>query len=368
MSVFDASVYQARRASAVELVNDRAMGGLVIGTGAEFAFLTGSFASSHERLTALVVAPDGLRVVAPLTDIGSLGLGGADDVEVVGWRDGEDPYELVAEVLGGGEVGLGSSLTADHVFALQARVADTVLASDAVAELFMVKDPLEVEQLAAAGAAIDRVHERAAALLVPGTTEREVAAQLEAMILEEHERVEFVIVGSGPNGANPHHDFSDRVLAAGDPVVVDLGGALASGYQSDCTRTHAVGGADAAPAEFREAYAVLERAFDAACAAARPGITAGELDAAARDVIAEAGYGEYFTHRLGHGIGLAGHEQPFIIAGSDTVLREGMAFSIEPGIYVPGKWGARIEDIVVLTEGGVEHLNTTGHGLGEARA
>ena len=364
MTAFDSDTYTARRQKAVELVKQRGLGGLVIGTGAEFAYLTGSWTSSHERLTALVIAPGGTTVVAPVTDIQSLGLEGAADVEVIGWRDGENPYKLVADTLEDGTVGLGSSLTADHVFALQALVPDTELASDAVAELFMVKDAEEVAELEKAGAAIDRVHERAAEMLKPGRTEREIADELHALILEEHANVQFVIVGSGHNGSNPHHDFSDRVLEDGDPVVVDLGGALPSGYQSDCTRTHVVGDVGKAPTDFLEAYAVLERAFDAACQAAKPGITAGELDAAARDVIADAGYGEYFTHRLGHGIGLSGHEQPFIIVGSDVVLREGMTFSIEPGIYVPGKWGMRIEDIVRMTADGIETLNHTRRTLG----
>lgn len=364
MTAFDSDVYTERRSQAVELVKQRGLGGLVIGTGAEFAYLTGSWTSSHERLTALVIAPGGTTVVAPVTDIQSLGLGGTADVEVVGWRDGENPYQLVADTLGKGTVGLGSSLTADHVFALQALLPETKLASDAVAELFMVKDVEEVAELEKAGAAIDRVHERAAELLQPGRTERKIADELHALILEEHANVQFVIVGSGPNGSNPHHDFSDRVLEEGDPVVVDLGGALPSGYQSDCTRTHVVGDVAKAPTDFLEAYAVLERAFDAACQAAKPGITAGELDAAAREVIADAGYGEYFTHRLGHGIGLSGHERPFIVAGGDIVLREGMAFSIEPGIYVPGKWGMRIEDIVRMTASGIEPLNHTRRTLG----
>ena len=379
MPFFDDAVYTARRQRVADAVRRAGHGPVVLGTGAEFEYLTGSAASSHERLTALVFGPDGVvTAIAPLTDIESLRKGASlADVPLEGWRDGDNPYALVARAAratASSRVQLGSSLTADHVFGLRdafgtAGPAGTVEPICAeVRDCFLIKGDAEIAQLARAAAAIDRVHARVPELLVPGATEEAVAAELHRLILEEHRSVDFVIVGGGENGANPHHDFSDRVLAAGDPVVVDLGGALASGYQSDCTRTHAVGGADAAPAEFREAYAVLERAFDAACAAARPGITAGELDAAARDVIAEAGYGEYFTHRLGHGIGLAGHEQPFIIAGSDTVLREGMAFSIEPGIYVPGKWGARIEDIVVLTEGGVEHLNTTGHGLGEARA
>lgn len=361
---FDASVYADRRRKAADLVSERGLAGLVIGTGAEFAYLTGSWASSHERLTALVIAPDATRVVAPLTDVASLGLERADDIDVVGWRDGDDPYRLVADVLGDGMVGLGSSLTADHVFPLQALLPRTELATNAVAELFMVKDAAELEQIAAAGAAIDRVHEQVPALLKPGRTEREVADDLTRLVLEEHESVAFVIVGSGPNGSNPHHDFSDRVLEAGDPVVVDIGGMLSSGYQSDCTRTYVVGGKEPAPADFREAYAVLEDAFAAACEAARPGVTAGQLDATARNVIADAGYGEWFTHRLGHGIGLSGHEQPFIIAGSDVVLREGMAFSIEPGIYKPGAWGMRIEDIVRLTDTGIETFNRTRRDLG----
>ena len=259
---------------------------------------------------------------------------------------------------------MGSSLTADHVFALQELLPRTELASDAVAELFMVKNAEEIAQLDRAGAAIDRVHERAAELLRPGRTERDVAEELHQLILDEHDTVEFVIVGSGPNGSNPHHDFSDRVLEPGDPVVVDLGGALPSRYQSDCTRTHVVGEPAQAPKEFLQAYEVLEQAFQAACNAARPGMTAGELDAVARNVIKQGGYGEFFTHRLGHGIGLSGHEQPFIIAGSDVELREGMVFSIEPGIYKPGEWGMRIEDIVRMTADGVVTLNRTRRTLG----
>lgn len=368
MTAFDSDVYSGRRKRAARLLQDRGLGGLVIGTGAEFAFLTGSWASSHERLTALVIAPDGAAVVAPVTDIQSLGLEGAADVEVLGWRDGDNPYQLVAQRLGEGTIGVGSSLTADHLFALQELLPRMELASDAVAELFMVKDAEEVAQLERAGAAIDRVHERAAELLQPGRTERDVAEELHQLILDEHDTVEFVIVGSGPNGSNPHHDFSDRVLEPGDPVVVDLGGALPSGYQSDCTRTHVVGEPAQAPKEFLQAYEVLEQAFQAACDAARPGITAGELDAVARNVIEQGGYGEYFTHRLGHGIGLSGHEQPFIIAGSDVELREGMVFSIEPGIYKPGEWGMRIEDIVRMTADGVVTLNHTRRTLGSGDA
>lgn len=356
MTAFDASVFAQRRADAAQLVRRGGLGGFIIGTGPELAYLTGSWTTSHERLTALIIPPSGqARLLAPATDSGSFE---RIDVPVTTWKDGDDPYRMAAQLVDDAPVGLGSSLTADHVFALQAVLDQTVLASEAVAELFMVKDAVEAEQLARAGAAIDRVHDRVAGLLVPGRTEREVAQALELLILEEHERVEFIIVGSGPNGSNPHHDFSDRVLQPGDPVVVDLGGALDTGYQSDCTRTHIVPG-DSAPADFAEAARVLEEAFSAACAAARPGITAGQLDAAARGVIERAGYGELFTHRLGHGIGLAGHEAPFIIGGSDVVLQEGMVFSIEPGLYKPGEWGMRIENIVRLSADGAQTLNST---------
>lgn len=360
MTVFDESVFAARRARAAELAKERDLGGLVIGTGSEFQYLTGINTSSHERLTALTISASGeARLVAPMTDVASLP---ATGIEVVAWRDGENPYVLATELFDDGAAGLGSSLTADHVFALQSLLEESVLATEAVAELFMVKDPAELVELEKAGAAIDRVHEQVPAMLRPGRTEREVAEEITELILDEHATVEFVIVGSGENGSNPHHSFSDRMLEPGDPVVVDLGGALRSGYQSDCTRTHVVAGAEP-PADFTEAFAVLSEAFDAACAAARPGMMAGQLDAAAREVIEAAGYGDWFTHRLGHGIGIAGHEAPFIVGGSDTVLREGMTFSIEPGIYKPGEWGMRIEDIVTLTGDGARPLNTTGRGL-----
>lgn len=366
MTRIDQTTFAHRRQRAAQLVAAHSLGGLVVGTGAEFAYLTGSWASSHERLTALAIGPDGRAVlVAPLTDIASLGIPADSGVEVRGWQDGQDPYALAVEALDATKpVALGSSLTADHVFALQVLVPDTRLATDTLAELFMAKEEAELAELARAGAAIDRVHARVPELLVAGRTEAQVAEELDRLIMDEHEAVDFVIVGSGENGANPHHDFSERVLSRGDVVVVDLGGTLDSGYHSDCTRTYIVGGntEDADP-EVLRAYDVLTQAHQAAVTAARPGITAGELDAVARGVIEQAGYGEYFTHRLGHGIGLAGHEAPFIIAGNDTELKSGMAFSIEPGIYLPGKWGMRLEDIVYLDDDGAVSLNNVDRGL-----
>jgi Xaa-Pro aminopeptidase len=232
--------------------------------------------------------------------------------------------------------------------------ARQVLAGTVLRELRMIKSGAEIEALAEAGAAIDRVHQQVPALLRPGRTEREVGADIaEAILAEGHATVDFVIVGSGPNAASPHHEVSDRKLRPGDAVVIDIGGTMASGYCSDCTRTYAIG---SPPPEFTAYYEVLRAAQDAACTAVKPGTTAEGVDAAARDPITAAGYGEQFIHRTGHGIGLEGHEEPYIVAGNTEPLRPGMAFSVEPGIY-PGPHGARIEDIVVCTADGVRRLN-----------
>jgi hypothetical protein len=193
-----------------------------------------------------------------------------------------------------------------------------------------------------------------------GFRHRRAEGREDAVVTEGHRTVEFVIVGSGPNGADPHHEVSDRVIEEGDVVVVDIGGAVPSGYNSDSTRTYVVGTPDPAAAE---RIAVLVRAQQAAVDAVRPGVTAAEVDAAARTVLADAGLGEAFLHRTGHGIGVSVHEEPYIAPGNDLVLREGMAFSIEPGIYFAGSWGARIEDIVIVTADGGERLNVAPHEL-----
>jgi Xaa-Pro dipeptidase len=226
-----------------------------------------------------------------------------------------------------------------------------------IRELRMRKDAAEVAQLRAAGAAIDRVHARMGEFLRAGRTEAEVGAAITAAIVEEgHTSAAFVIVGSGPNGASPHHDVSKRVIERGDVVVVDIGGPLPGGYFSDCTRTYAVGSAPSA--DVARTYAVLQDAQERAVAAVRPGSTAEAIDAAAREPITAAGFGAQFLHRTGHGIGLDVHEEPYIVGGNALTLEPGMAFSVEPGIYLDGSWGARIEDIVVVTESGYERLNT----------
>jgi Xaa-Pro aminopeptidase len=341
---------------------------LLIAPGSDLRYLIGQAGGSFERLTTLVVPADGTpalvvpKLEAPgYADVPTDELG----VELLTWVDGDDPYALVADRLGKpGRVAVSDFTPALHVLALRAALgtAEQTLAGPVVRELRMRKDAAEIASLRDAGAAIDRVHARVHEWLRPGRTEAEVGADIAAAIVEEgHVQADFVIVGSGPNGASPHHDVSDRVIEKGDVVVVDIGGPLPAGYNSDSTRTYAVG--TPRDADVAETYAVLQRAQAAAVAAVKPGVTAEAVDAAARDVIAEAGFGEYFIHRTGHGIGLDVHEEPYIIAGNALPLEPGMAFSVEPGIYQSGRWGARIEDIVIVTADGVESVNNQPHEL-----
>jgi Xaa-Pro aminopeptidase len=341
---------------------------LLMAPGSDLRYLLGAGGSSFERLTCLVVPAEG----APVLVVPKLEAPGYDavptgelGVELATWVDGEDPYALVASVLGRpSRVALGDVMVAMHVLGLRAALPDVeqVLAGPIVRELRMRKDAAEIDALRRAGAAIDRVHARMAEFLRVGRTEAEVGADIAAAIVAEgHEVAEFVIVGSGPNGASPHHSLSDRVVEAGDVVVVDIGGPVAEGYCSDSTRTYVMG--EPRDTDVPETYAVLQAAQRAAVDAVRPGIAAQDVDAAARAVIADAGFGEFFIHRTGHGIGLDVHEHPYIVDGNDMLLEPGMAFSVEPGIYQPGRWGARIEDIVVVTEDGVEPLNSRPHEL-----
>lgn len=363
---FPASVYAARLDRAASLAADAGLDAIVVGPGPDLQYLVGVEGDTIERLTALVIGPGvAPTVVVPrmelakvrTTAVGELGLAVAD------WVDGEDPYALVTAAVGTvSRVGVSDALPALHVIPIGERLGVRLeLATPVLREGRMIKDAEEISELRRAGEAIDAVHRRVPEWLRVGRTEREVAADIaEAIVAEGHRTVEFVIVGSGPNGADPHHEVSDRVIEEGDVVVVDIGGAVPSGYNSDSTRTYVVGAPDSAAAE---RIAVLVRAQQAAVDAVRPGATAAEVDAAARTVLADAGLGEAFLHRTGHGIGVSVHEEPYIAPGNDLVLREGMAFSIEPGIYFAGSWGARIEDIVVVTADGGERLNIAPHEL-----
>ncbi|MDX3077149.1 Xaa-Pro peptidase family protein [Streptomyces sp. MI02-7b] len=366
-----AALYPAERLDlARKAAADAGLDALLVSPGPDLRYLTGYHAHLTERLVCLVlpvlgepflVVPELEKPGAEISPLGGLG------VEIVGWAETEDPYALVARRLprtgGGGRVAVDNHMWAEKVLALRAALPDAEqsLAGEVLRELRMRKTPAEIDALRRAAAAIDRVHRRIGEWVTAGRTEREAARDIAEAVLEAgHTTVDFVIVASGPNGASPHHEVSDRVIRTGDPVVVDIGGTTQEGYCSDSTRTYSVG---EPPAEFREMYEVLLSAQHAQTLAVRPGVTAEQLDAVGRDIIAAAGYGEHFIHRTGHGIGLETHEEPYIVAGSTRPLEPGMAFSIEPGIYLPGRFGARIEDIAVCTADGGERLNQTAREL-----
>ncbi|MEV3904674.1 Xaa-Pro peptidase family protein [Mycobacterium sp. NPDC050551] len=364
---FDADVYARRLAAAAKATGEAGLAGLVITPGYDLRYLTGSRAQTFERLTALVVPASGApTVVVPRLELAALRESAVTElgITVRDWVDGDDPYRLVADALGGAPAATAvtDAMPALHLLPLAGVLGVVpVLATDVLRRLRMVKDAAEIDALRTAGAAIDRVHERVPEFLVPGRTEADVAADIAKAIVDEgHSEVAFIIVGSGPHGADPHHECSDRELRAGDIVVVDIGGPVEPGYNSDSTRTYSIGEPDP---EVSRRYAVLQRAQHAAVQAVRPGVTAEQVDAAARDVLAAEGLAEAFVHRTGHGIGLSVHEEPYMVAGNDLPLEAGMAFSVEPGIYFPGQWGARIEDIVIVTEDGVLPVNSRPHEL-----
>lgn len=343
---------------------ERRVDALLVGPGADLRYLTGYAAPPLERLTLLIArATGGHRLVVPALERPRAAAHPLPaDLELVAWGESDDPYAAVADALDGlpddPVLGVGDRLWATFLLDLQQLRphARWVRASTVTGPLRMRKSPEEVAALRRAGAAIDRVHARLAELVRPGRTEREIAGAIgDAMLAEGHDAVDFAIVASGPNGASPHHEPGDRVVGAGDAVVVDIGGPV-EGWYSDCTRNVVVG---TPPPGYQDAYTALLRAQETAVAAVRPGVPAAAVDDAARAVLAEAGLADAFIHRTGHGIGLEVHEEPYIIAGSDLPLEEGMTFSVEPGVYLPGRFGIRIEDIVAVTADGAERLNTT---------
>jgi Xaa-Pro aminopeptidase len=368
----DSSLYPADRLErAAVAAAEAGLAVLLLTPGPDLRYLTGYDAHQLERLTCLAVPASNGAGHEPFLVVPRLELpaaqaspAGGMGFEIIPWDETDDPYALVTKRLGAasGPVGLSDRMWALMVLRFRDALPGSrqELASVALGGLRVRKTPAEVSALRAAGEAIDRVHARVPGWLRAGRTERQVAGDIaDAIIQEGHARVDFTIVASGPNAASPHHEVSDRVLQRGDAVVVDIGGTMPSGYCSDCTRTYAIG---EPPPEFAAYYRVLRDAQQAAFAAVRPGVTAEAVDAAARGPIAAAGYGPYFVHRTGHGIGLETHEDPYIVSGNAEPLQPGMAFSIEPGIY-PGPHGARIEDIVICTEQGGERLNNVSREL-----
>jgi len=361
---FGADVYARRCEQALAAATEAGLAGLVLTPGADLAYLSGyTPPADTERLTALALVPGAeptLVVPAlerPAAELAPAALRYAD------FTDGVDEYRLLAESLPArGRLGVSDSAWALHLLGLQRTLpgTDWVGLSEALPMLRAVKDADELARLAAAGAGADAVFEQILGVRFAGRTETEVATDLAAGLRAHgHEQVDFTIVASGPNGASPHHEPTDRVIGEGEAVVLDFGG-LADGYGSDTTRTVHVG--PPGP-EVREVYEVVRAAQQAAFEAVAPGVPCERIDAVARRVISDAGYGEYFIHRVGHGIGLTTHEPPYLVAGETQPLVPGMCFSIEPGIYLPGRFGVRIEDIVTVTDTGGRRLNDSTHEL-----
>ena len=361
--------HAGRRARAATRCHDVGVAALLLAPGSDLTYLTGYRMGPSERLTCLVLAHDGTATLVVPELEAPRAAAAAPDLPQRTWTETDDQGALVAAlVTQPGAIGLSDQMWTAFALRLQRALPDREcrVASDVTRELRMRKDPAELAALRAASAGADRAYVRALDLEFSGRTEREVGMDLAALLRDEgHDEVSFTIVATGENGASPHHHTGERRIRSGDVVVLDFGGTRA-GYGSDITRTVHVGRHP--NDEVVRVHDVVRRAQEAGYLAAREGASATSVDAAARAIIADAGYGEHFIHRLGHGIGLDGHEHPYLVAGNQELLGPGMAFSIEPGVYLPGRFGVRIEDIAIIGEDGVsEPLNRVDRALALVR-
>ena len=358
--------FAARMRRVVSSAVDKGLAGVIVTPGPDLVWLTGYHPSAiTERLTMLVLSSDNepTLLVPILERADAEAADGARSVFLIDWADGTDPYGVASPLMrSDGEFGISDSAWAMHLLGLQKALPRSRYRSltESLPMMRAVKDNNELMRLAAAGVAADSAYGEIVQKRFAGRLEREVAADLADLLrLFGHEQVDFTIVGSGPNGANPHHEARDRVIKPGDAVVLDFGG-LRYGYGSDTTRTVCV----AEPtSEIREVHEIVRQAQQAGVDAVRPGVSCQEIDRAARKIITDAGYGEQFIHRTGHGIGVTTHEPPYMVEGEERPLVQGMCFSVEPGIYLAGKFGVRIEDIVAVTSDGGQRLNNTDRGL-----
>ncbi len=363
--VLDTSVYVDRMAKVRAAMAVHDIDTVLLSIGQDMPYLSGYLAMPLERLTMLVVPREGdATMVIPELEAARV----VERPGVFGllpWSETQDPSAIVAKLASGSRrIAVGDQMWARFLVELLPLLPGAVFerSVDVVGSLRMRKDPAEVDALAAAGAAVDRIAGELQRGEIPlvGRTEAQVSDHLGRRIVEEgHQKVNFAIVAAGENASSPHHHPGDRVIRENEIVLTDFGGTM-NGYCSDTTRCVFTGDV---PAEVTEAYDVLHEAQQAATAAAVVGAECQAVDRAARSVIAAAGYGEYFIHRTGHGIGLEAHEDPYIVEGNELPLEAGHAFSIEPGIYVPGEWGMRLEDIAVATDDGCRALNNSDRSL-----
>jgi Xaa-Pro aminopeptidase len=329
---------------------------LALGPGTHMHWLLGFHPHADERPCLLLVSAAGEAFLMPALNAE----GSRENTQIAfhNWGDADGPDAALAAALadiggaGATNVVLDETMRADFALLLMDRLPGAAhqFTDATLGALRMRKDGGEFQSLKENARINDRAMEVGFAAAKTGNSELDVARAIREFYKSVGAEPEFTIVGSGPNGAFPHHQTGDRKLQRGDAIVIDIGGRK-DGYPSDMTRMTAVG---EPPEGYEAVHAIVNRAVEAALAAAKPGVRASDVDAAARDVITEAGYGDYFVHRTGHGLGIDVHEPPYISSASDTVLDTGMVFSIEPGIYLPGRFGIRLEEIVILRQDGPE--------------
>ena len=360
----DPALYSARLSRVRAMMTEQGVDALVVSVGFDLPYLTGYHAMPLERLTALVVTASKATLVVPRLE--SPRVTRFDTVfDLVAWGETEDPVAITAGLIGSGRrVAVGDQMWSRFLVELLRHLPgrEYVRSVDVVGSLRIRKDAAEIAALAAAGAAADRVASQLQRGDIPlvGRTEAQVSADISARLLEEgHDVVNFAIVAAGENAASPHHHPGNRIIAEGDIVLCDFGGTM-DGYCSDITRCVHIG---EPPADIARAWSDLQRAQEAGVVAGRIGASCEGVDSAARDVLTAAGWGEYFIHRTGHGIGMEAHEEPYMVSGNGLPIAEGHAFSVEPGIYVPGRWGMRLEDIVVATKTGPQRMNSASREL-----
>jgi Xaa-Pro aminopeptidase len=350
--------YADRVARVRARMDERGVDVLFLSVGPDLPYFTGYEAMPLERLTMLVLPRVGdASLVVPRLEAPRIEPQG-DLFETVPWDETDDPIALVARLAGSpARAAIGDHTWARFVLDLQRALPSTtfVRASEVTAAIRMVKDHDEIAALQAAAAAVDAIAAEMRSRPFAGRTELDVHRELvERMLALGHERANFAIVAAGAHAASPHHEPSaERVIEPDELVLCDFGGTM-KGYCSDITRMFHVGEPSR---DIERAYLILKRAHQEAIEAIRPGTPCEAIDAAARGVITNAGLGEYFIHRVGHGIGTEAHEDPYMVAGNTTPLEVGHAFSVEPGIYMPGQWGMRLEDIIVVTPDGPLRLN-----------
>lgn len=362
----DTTEHQHRLDAAARAVGSSSFDALVVGVGPDLEYLTGYSAHELERLNVLVVS-NGSAPTMLMPRLEAPGFPQLEGVEVTDWLDGDDALALLFDLLDGAErIAVSDTMRAHFVVPMTSRRPGLSLglASEVLGPLRMVKSAAERDLLVEAGKCADSVTSDLMEGRVPlvGRTEREVALDIrQRLVAAGLDTAEFAIVGSGPNSASPHHSPGDRVIERDEVVLFDIGGRL-GGYHSDTTRCVHTG---PIPSEIAEIWEILALAQQAAMDAAAAPTTCEDVDRSARAVISAAGLGERFFHRTGHGIGLQGHEDPYIVEGNDRPLEPGHAFSIEPGIYFDGQWGIRLEDIVVVGADGLTRCNNASRHLAE---